>query len=380
MKLEVINNMENKKGGDLICKRPETIIEARFSLTKRQNDVLDMVFSIIGNDNKLRYEIDVAKYSILYNIKDKSNIYRDIKKAVKTFEGKGFSLTTKNENKKEHRIYFAWFSSIEYIEGEGKIVLELGQRLKEILLNAKKASFYQLKYSLNFHNIYSKRMYYYLKSFENSNGNGTGWRIDNLDELRTKLECPKSYDMYYEFKRLVLNPACEEINGSSDISFEYEEIKTKSKVTSLRFNIKVNLPIKSNSKTIENEPTITTTESKEEPHYDIKLIKKVQAICYNHKLKNNEAICLLKDANNDINLIKKYYEYTLKQTNVPNVVGYIRNLIKDFSEPQSSFKTSGFNDVPQRTYDYDDLEKKLLGWDDVEKSETEEKYQQSHIN
>ena len=63
MKLEVINNMENKKGGDLICKRPETIIEARFSLTKRQNDVLDMVFSSIEDDNKLRYEIDVVKYS-----------------------------------------------------------------------------------------------------------------------------------------------------------------------------------------------------------------------------------------------------------------------------------------------------------------------------
>ena len=70
--------MENKRGGDLICRRPEIIIEARFNLTKKQNDILDMVFASIENDDKLRYEIDVAKYGKLYNIKDKSNIYRTL--------------------------------------------------------------------------------------------------------------------------------------------------------------------------------------------------------------------------------------------------------------------------------------------------------------
>ncbi|MBU3102381.1 MULTISPECIES: replication initiation protein [Clostridium] len=64
--------------------------------------------------------------------------------------------------------------------------------------------------------------------------------MDNLDELRSKLECHKSYNVYYEFKRLALNPAYEEINGNSDIQFEYEEIKTKKKVTQLKFTIKKN--------------------------------------------------------------------------------------------------------------------------------------------
>ena len=96
----------------------------------------------------------MAKYGkITINIKDKSSIYRDLKKVVATFEGKGFSLSTKNNDNKEHRIYFSWFSSIDYIDGESKISLELGQKLKPLMLSAKKACFYKLKYTLNFNNI-----------------------------------------------------------------------------------------------------------------------------------------------------------------------------------------------------------------------------------
>ena len=352
---EVWNKMEDKKGGDLICRRPETIIEARFKLTKRQNDILDMVFASIEDDNKLKYQIDITKYGQLYKIKDKSNIYRDLKKAVKTFECKGFSISTKNEKNKEHRIYFSWFSTIEYIDGESKIVLELGQSLKGLMLSAKKACFYQIKYPLNFHNIYSKRLYYYLKSYENSNNNGTGWRIDNLDELRTKLECPKSYNVYYEFKRFVLKQAYEEINGSSDISFEFEEIKTKGKVTSIKFIIIQNK--------VRNEIAITSKEIEENPQQDLDLVKQVQAIFTRHTITEHEASCIINDANNNIDLIKQCYKYLLTKDKVDNVVGYTRTLVRGFNEPQVNIKTDSFNDFPQRNYDFDALEKGLLGWE-----------------
>ena len=355
--------VEDKRGGDLICRRPETIIEARFKLTKRQNDILDMVFASIEDDGKLEYRIDVAKYSKLYDIKDKSNIYRDLKKAVKTFEGKGFSITTKSENKKEHRIYFSWFSSIDYLDGESKIVLELGQKLKALMLSAKKACFYQLKYSLNFHNVYSKRLYYYLKSYENSNKDGTGWRTDNLDELRSKLECPKSYERYADFKRCVLKPAYEEINGNSDISFKYEETKNKSKVTNLKFYIKTNervvkkVTVNDENFTKENEIAATIEITPND------LIKQVQAICCNHKITDHEARCILSDANNNIGLIKERYNYLLTQKKVDNVVGYMRSIIVTYDKAQKNIKIDNFNNFEQREYDFEKLEKNLTAWE-----------------
>jgi len=98
---------------------------------------------------------------------------------------------------------------IDYIDGESKISLELGQKLKILMLSLKKARFYKLKCTLNFNNIYSRMICYYLKSYENSNKKVIGWRVDNLDELKTKLECPKSYQRYADFKRFALKPAYE---------------------------------------------------------------------------------------------------------------------------------------------------------------------------
>ena len=347
--------MENKVGGDLICKRPETIVEARFKLTKKQNDILDMVFASIENDEKLKYQIDIRKYGQLYNIKNKSNIYGDLKKAIKTFEGKGFAITQKISEKKENRIYFSWFSSIQYLDGEGKIEIELGQKLKEVMLNAKKACFYQLKYSLNFHNIYSKRMYYYLKSFENSNGNDTGWRIDNLDELRSKLECPKSYNVYYEFKRLALNPAYEEINGNSDIQFEYEEIKTKKKVTQLKFTIKKNkFP---QLLAVKDEVAATVTEFEEETP-----IRKIIEIMSDSKITVLEAKKIYDSSKKDLQIIKKVYDDG-KNKDIPNFIGWMISMVKPgtYIEPKKNYAKGVFNNYEQRTYDFDKLEDKLLG-------------------
>jgi plasmid replication initiation protein len=356
--------MENKKGGDLICRRPETIIEARFNLTRRQNDILDMVFASIENDDKLKYQIDISKYSKLYNLKDKTNIYGSLKKTVKTFENKGFSITQKIDGKNEKRIYFSWFSSIEYIDKKEKIEIELGQKLKTLMLSAKKACFYQLKYSLNFHNIYSKRLYYYLKSYENSNKDGTGWRVDNLNELRAKLECPKSYDVYYEFKRFVLNPAYEEINGDSDISFEYEETKIKSKVTSLKFRIKTN-KIKEPVITIPTayEEVSATSEENEEEN----LIEKVKNIIKNTtniQMNNKSADEIYKSAikheergNVPLELVREVAEYSKTQDIKKGFVGWFKTTVKNYQKPVQSLKKDSFTNYDQRNYDFDDLEK-----------------------
>ncbi|WP_411956143.1 hypothetical protein [Clostridium sp. FP2] len=72
-----------------------------------------------------------------------------------------------------------------------------------------------------------------MKSYED-----TGWRIDNLDALRDKLQSPKSYKKYSDFRRFALEPAHAEINSNSDIKFKYEEVKTGNKVIALKFSIK----------------------------------------------------------------------------------------------------------------------------------------------
>ena len=324
-----------RKKGELIAVRPEKVIEARFALTSRQNDILDMLFTQIEDDHNVEYSIDINKYKMLYNIKDKNNIYGDLKKAVKSFEGKGFLIVDK-ENKEE--IYYPWFSKIHYKNKEGKIILKIDSELKNMFLEVKKRIYYHIKYTLNFNCIYSKRFYYYLKSYED-----TGWRIDNLDALRDKLQCPKSYKKYSDFRRFALEPAHVEINSNSDIKFKYEEVKTGNKVTALRFSIKSS---KCNEIAIDSDKNSEITDVQRIFLEDITLI---------------EARKILDAASGDIELIKEKYKISNSQGKIENIVGWIIKAIKENYNPQ--IKQSRFNDYEQRTYNFDDLEKKLLGWE-----------------
>ncbi|MBX4262855.1 RepB family plasmid replication initiator protein (plasmid) [Clostridium estertheticum] len=320
-----------KKKGELIAVRPDKVIEARFALTSRQNDILDMLFTQIQDDHNVEYCIDINKYKMLYNIKDKNNIYGDLKKAVKSFEGKGFLMVDKEKNEE---IYYPWFSKIQYKNKEGKILLKIDSELKTMFLEVKKRIYYHIKYTLNFSCIYSKRFYYYLKSYED-----TGWRIDNLDALRDKLQCPKSYKKYSDFRRFALEPAHVEINNNSDIKFKYEEVKSGNKVTALKFSIKSS---KCEEIAIDKDLEITD----------------VQTI-FSENITPIEARRLLDVASGNIELIKEKYKLSSNQGEIKNIVGWVIKAIKDNYNTET--KQTRFNDYEQRTYDFDVLEKKLLG-------------------
>ena len=362
--------MKDKKGGELICKRPETIVEARFKLSKKQNDILDMVFATIENDDKLEYEIEISKYAKLYLLKNQSNVYADLKKATKSFEGKGFKILNKEKKRED---YFPWFSRITYLDGESKIVVELGKTLKQLFLDVKRACFYNIKYSLNFKSIYSQRLYYYLKTFED-----TGFRVDNLEELKMKLVCPSSYKNFSDFKRFVMVPAYEDINGDSDMNFEYEPQYTGKKVTSLKFYIKTNKSkILSKPELLPNvndEVSATVTDLEEETP-----IKKIMALMSDYKVTALEAKKIYDSSENNIDIIYKVYR-DKKDKPSNGIVGLMISLVKPgvCIEPKKSYKKDSFNDYPQRNYDFPNLEKKLLGWDKITTDEAtnEEESQQ----
>ena len=167
--------MKKKKGGKEVAFRPQTIIEARYDLDRRQNDILDILLGIVGEgddtEENTRYEIHIADVKHLYNLQDESNAYSYLQKAVKKFEGAGFRL----KEDEGTDIYYPWFSKIKYQkkrgdEGRSKIVLDLHPEVKQMIMSAKQGAFYRIEYPLNLSKKYSKRLYYLLKDKENFNG------------------------------------------------------------------------------------------------------------------------------------------------------------------------------------------------------------------
>jgi len=343
------------KKGENIAVRSDSIIEARFSLTAKQNELLDMLLCEIKDDNEYQYTISVDKYKILYDT-DTSNLYRDLKKAVKGFEGKGFRILSKTNGEE---IYYAWFSKIHYIPKKGEIHVNVDLDFKKLLWEVKKKIYYDIKNTLNFNSVYSQRMYYYLKSFED-----TGWRIDLMETLLQKLECPQSYKNFSDFKRAVLDVAEKEINNGEDIGFTYETRKKGNKIDSIKFNIvsKYKERMSCNSNYVERSVENSINETNNINNEYINRFKSI----VKENLSTKGIIQILENANYNFTLIESQYKIMKRQNHVDDIVSWLKKaVLRKYDSPvkYSSNNISKFNDYPQREYDYDKLERKLLGED-----------------
>lgn len=360
-----------------IAIRPLAIIEAKFDLEAKQNDIIDMLFTELNKDDgKLEYEINIEKYKKYYNV-DTSNIYRDLKKAVKLFEkSKGVTIYNPITDQEE---WYSWFSKITYANKEGKIFVRLDPEFKSILTEVKRRISYDVENTLRCASKYSKRLYYYLKSFEN-----TGWRLDNVEELKDKLKVPSSYKSYSKFKQGVLNVAHREINELTDINYEYEEIKDGRKVVRIKFDISSKRPrsIKEIAVDVMENNNYTELSVEENEIYRI----------VGDRVSKDELNNIIKAL--DTNFDKCKDEYTDKKVYLEKQIEYLDEYVKGletykynallidalkkdyYSKKQKAIKTIPtkrysknkgkqlrFNDFEQREYDYDSLEEKLLGWD-----------------
>ncbi len=359
-------NRKKKRGGTEVAFRPQTIIEARYDLDRRQNDILDILLGIVGEgddtEENTRYEINIGDVKHLYNLHDESNAYSYLQKAVKKFEGLGFRL----KEDEGTDIYYPWFSKIKYQkkrgdEGRSKIVLDLHPEVKEMIMSAKQGAYYRIEYPLNLTKKYSKRLYYLLKDKETFNG---GVFVIAFDELRRMMKIPESY-ANGNVKREILDKPYEEINGNTDISFEYELIYERlpsgqQGISAVRFRVK---RIKRNRTVVEyetiekNGETVVATEEEQEV-IDI----------LDCSLKEAKDILRTAKANDRTHdQLIEILSYTLKKQ-VENRVGYVLTILKNgYNEPTKlGGKQSGSSwnnkelDTAYSQMNFADLEKQIL--------------------
>lgn len=237
--------------GKNIAVRSNLIVEAKYSLKGKENDIVDILLTQIEPDDKLEYEININKYKELYGYRNDKVVYRDLKEAVRSIETKriySYEISSKKS--------YAWFPKIEYVDNEGKIILEIHKDIKKAMVEYKNRIYYHIKYTLPLQGDYAKRFYYYAKSFAKSDE--ISWRRDKLDDLRVKLELDSKYPLYSDFKRFILNPVKEQINKKTDIIVEYEEERLD----------------KTNKKRVTHIKTLIKTKTKEELN-NINLIREV---------------------------------------------------------------------------------------------------------
>lgn len=353
-----MDNIENK-----LVVQANTLIEASYKLKPSQQKFLRVMASMIdfGDEDFKMYEFKVSELMELYGIKDQSK-YSEIPKQTKELMGN--VLTFKDE---KSEVLVPFLSFYKHEKGEGTIKVQFHPFLKPFYLYLNKENpftKYKLKNIVSLKSTYSIRFYELLKQYE-----GIKSRILTIEELRQifKIE-PSEYTRYNDFKRKVILQAQKELPLKTDISFDFEEIKTGRKITALKFYIHQNKVKMINEPNAFDEVSVTVSEDIEPKEMNLEDgMKTIINMMNAHNVNGSEAMKIYKSAKGDMNHISKVYNH-FKNKNADNFVALMIKMVKpgEFNEPKKGIKKTSFNNFKGRDYDYDDLEKKLLGWDNEE--------------
>ena len=336
----------------LVTKSNYFIMNCNYDLSlEEQKLILTLASMVQPTDEEFKpYEFRINDFMQLLGVDTKTK-YTQIPKITKELMRKVFEIQEGNT-----LLQVAWLSSARYEKGSGTVTLKFSPDLKPYMLQLKeKFTQYQLSNILSMKSKYSPRIYEILKCNQFKK---QGYVEVEMEDLRKLLKADEIYPLYADFKRYILQRTQKELKKNSDISFDFEEIKTGRKVTSIRFFIR------DNSKQKLNAP-------REETPLDLleKRIADTQKILEN-RVKDSEALSICGSVDGDMSIIQKAYDYC-KDKKTDNFVGYIIKIaksIKDgtFNEPKktgdNSSNTSNFNNFEGRNYEkiYFELMEKCL--------------------
>lgn len=332
------------------------LISANYDLSlQEQKIILTLASMVQPQDTEFKeYEFKIKDFIQLLDVKDEKK-YIEVPKLTKDLMKKVFEIREGKDI-----LQLSWLSSARYKTGEGTLILKFAPDLKAYMLELKELyTSYRLENVLSLKSKYSIRLYEVLKS--NAFKRQVAIELEELKSMVGAKE--KAYNTYANFKNKALIQAQKELKDKTDISFEFEELKTGRKVTSLKFYIKTN-------KVSGNEKSISISENTK-GSFDIENgIKEIMKMMQPHKTSEKDALAIYKNAEGDVQYIYKVYDYSKTQDIKKSLIGFMKEMVKPgvLQEAIRTRKTTTFNNFPQRTYDFDELERKLLGWHNEEEA------------
>lgn len=207
-------------------KENTNIVQANFLLENRPKFTLDetrLFLTIIGSVNKddekfTQLEIPVSEFADLWGVESNA-AYRKIKAALRGLVQKEFFIEGVNPKTGKTRfLSMSYVSMATYEQGAGYATVEISQMFKPYLLELKKNyTKYVLSNILKLSTVNAIRNYELMKQYE-----GLGKRSFAVDEYKKILRIEDKYKRNTDLRVNVIEPACKEINESTDITVKYE--------------------------------------------------------------------------------------------------------------------------------------------------------------
>lgn len=344
----------------LVTKSNYFIMNSSYDLSlEEQKLILTLASMVQPTDEEFKsYNFRIADFIELLGVEDKSK-YTQVPKITKELMKKVFEIQEGNKI-----IQTAWISGAIYEKGSGMVTLKFNPDLKPYMLQLKeKFTQYQLANVLTMKSKYSPRIYEILKCNEFKKQGNTEVEIKDLRKL---LRAENIYPLYADFKRFIILQAQKELKTLTDINFDFEEIKTGRKVTSLRFYIHSN-----KAKALDEVSAARMDINTEDPNItEVKfIIKNITGEEIGDKAADQiykSAVKHKKYGNAPLDLIGEVAEYSKTQDIKSGLIGWLKTTVASYEKPIKTFKQNIYNNHKQKEYDIKSIERKLLGWDTEE--------------
>lgn len=214
------------RGSQTIVRKSNDLIQnAMSTLTLSQQKLMLHIFAMIKpSDTELpRYEMSIYEFLKLCGVDPHNgSMYAQVRNNIDAIANAKVQWIRLAGTQKI--TMFRWLAGATIDEGTGKIVLTLDQALKPHLIQLKE--FYttmNITYTLPMKSQYSLKIYELCKSYQNlyltkkQKGEPLVW---NIETLKKQVDCNATN--WAHVRRTVLDKAKSEINGHTDIYFDYE--------------------------------------------------------------------------------------------------------------------------------------------------------------
>lgn len=178
------------------------------------------------------FEVTASGVADLVGIENLSNTYRDLKTAAEKLYERSVTIDDPDpDNPKITQRKTRWISSIDYVPGEGKVVLSFAFGIIPYLSQlSREFTKYKLKHVARFESVYSIRLYELLVQW-----NSSGEREIEVEWLKNQFQVGDKYSRLVDLKKRVIDPAVEEINKHSNLWVTYGQRKSGRTITHFQF-------------------------------------------------------------------------------------------------------------------------------------------------
>ena len=219
------------------------LIEASYYLTLNEQRVILLAIAQVYRKEGIQktdvFRISAQDFAKQFDLK-LDGVYQELIKVTdKLYERSIIINQPDPNNPKLKKTKTRWISSVSYMPDDGVLLLCFAQTVIPYLtLLQREFTQYKLAAVSQMTSIYAIRLYELLKQWGN-----IAKREVSIEWLKKQFEIDDKYDMLFNFKSRVLEPAITQINTHSDLTVSYTQRKTGRVVTHFTFVFSPKVPV-----------------------------------------------------------------------------------------------------------------------------------------